>query len=188
MKITATNDNRIIARIEKQNPQTQGESGPAYHERIGALVRRAFAKREERKDPSFLPKTIQAQLDRMGKGFMVPTISQEDYWEVTTSDGSSCCLPESVVGIPSKLEDGDDIGGEEGDESDKLPAEDSQGILSAMADYLPEGCTGPAESAKVHRGGFVCRMSAPGYMDCTDWEGHKTARECAESLISNYGE
>lgn len=184
MKTTATKDNRIIARIEKQNPQAQCESDIGYHERIGALVRRAIAKREERKDPSFLPQTIQAQLERMGKGHMVPVIYQEDYWEVKTSRGESYILPESAESIPERLADGATIGGGDDSESD----EQSELILQRLAMYMPEGCGGWPTEASIVRGGFVCRMSAPGYTDCTDWEGHKTARECAESLISNYGE
>jgi len=46
------------------------------------------------------------------------------------------------------------------------------------------------ESANVEsvelRDGFLARMSAPGYMDCTAWELHDTAAKAEASLREHY--
>jgi hypothetical protein len=37
--------------------------------------------------------------------------------------------------------------------------------------------------------GFFARMSAPGYMDCTEWSGpFKTCEEAADDLYATHGE
>ena len=50
------------------------------------------------------------------------------------------------------------------------------------------------ESELLHSGldiesnGYYCRLSANGYLDCTDWHGpFDTIEECAENLIETYG-
>lgn len=36
---------------------------------------------------------------------------------------------------------------------------------------------------------YYCRLSASGYLDCTDWSGpHETIEEAAQALIDLYGE
>ena len=35
-----------------------------------------------------------------------------------------------------------------------------------------------------HRVGHGCRLSMPGYLDCTEWTVFDTARECAEHLLA----
>lgn len=35
---------------------------------------------------------------------------------------------------------------------------------------------------------YWARMSAPGYMDCTEWESHRTIRDARESLADSFGD
>lgn len=35
---------------------------------------------------------------------------------------------------------------------------------------------------------WACRLSAPGYLDCTDWVAFDTEGECVEYLVDTYGE
>lgn len=36
---------------------------------------------------------------------------------------------------------------------------------------------------------YYCRLSASGFLDCTDWHGpFDTVAECAECLVETYGE
>jgi hypothetical protein len=52
-----------------------------------------------------------------------------------------------------------------------------------LSDYVG----GTIQSRKLVKGGFVCRMSMPGYLDCTDWSGFETEKECREHLEDMYG-
>ena len=38
------------------------------------------------------------------------------------------------------------------------------------------------------RFGFLARLSAPGYLDCTDWSAHDTRRDAEAHLMDMYGE
>lgn len=35
--------------------------------------------------------------------------------------------------------------------------------------------------------GYGCRMSASGYLDCTDWDVFQTPEACADHLLNTYG-
>lgn len=126
-------------------------------------------------------------LDRMGRGHMVPVIDYGDCWEVETTRGESFIVPAEVEGIPNhdRFDNGRSIHMDSPEDEPTPPAEDIR-KLSRLSDYMPEGCSGEVASATVRRGVYLCRMSAPGYMDCTDWEAHDTAQSAADSLIESY--
>lgn len=43
------------------------------------------------------------------------------------------------------------------------------------------------DAEKEYKEGWCCRLSAPGYMDCTDWSGpFKTEKEARDYLIELY--
>jgi len=55
-----------------------------------------------------------------------------------------------------------------------------------LADYL-EGKQTEDEPELVK--GWFCRLSAPGYMDCTEWSGpYETEQEAIEALDAMYGD
>jgi hypothetical protein len=37
------------------------------------------------------------------------------------------------------------------------------------------------------KAGWLARLSAPGYMDCTDWTAHETEQDAIDYLIETYG-
>jgi len=57
----------------------------------------------------------------------------------------------------------------------------------AFADYVEGEILDPEEVVEC-REGWICRLSAPGYMDCTDWSAFDTEDECHEYLDEFYGE
>lgn len=125
------------------------------------------------------PKLV-AKLDRMSPGFMVPVIEYGDAWIIETKHGGSFIVPARVEGIDEHAKDGQVY------TSASIHGHEHAPCLSVFEDYMPEGVSGNIESATVRRGVFLARMSAPGYMDCTEWELHESADEAARSLIENY--
>jgi hypothetical protein len=125
------------------------------------------------------PSTLK-KLDRMASGHMAPHITFGDCWMIETTRGESFIVPADVHGIPPEARD------------EQIFDDDTDLVRDVFADYAPEGIYMPRPdriaSATVCRGVWLCRMSAPGYMDCTDWESHDTAQAAADSLIANYAE
>lgn len=67
-----------------------------------------------------------------------------------------------------------------------IPADLTGGLTTptALADFY----SGEIYSAELVTG-WAARLSAPGYMDCTDWSGvYDTAEEAATALVEAYGE
>lgn len=60
---------------------------------------------------------------------------------------------------------------------------DSEETLALVADY----CEGKPQSARIIEG-FGARLSAPGYLDCTDWCVFDDADEAKAYLEENYGD
>ncbi len=52
---------------------------------------------------------------------------------------------------------------------------------------LAQFCEGTVESSEK-KSGYLARMSAAGYMDCTHWEIHDTVKEARASLEESYGD
>jgi hypothetical protein len=127
------------------------------------------------------------ELDRMSgpRAFMVPVIEFGDCWECETSNGEGFTVPGDVHPLPPSLADGVTFDREYADREEDCG---NPNPLDPLAQYMPEGCSGDVASATVRRGRYLCRMSAPGYMDCTDWESHDTAQAAADSLILYHGD
>lgn len=133
---------------------------------------------------SGLKPETRAELERMN-GHMQPQIQESGAWVVETASGESFVVPEDLVGAP------DEIADESPDDGTiSISFAQAEKVRDALAEYLPEGISSESEieSAEFHPSGYVCRMSAPGYMDCTDWEWHETEQEAADSLIENYSD
>lgn len=97
--------------------------------------------------------------------FMQPHIEFASFYLVETVHGTEC-IPEDVCGAitdPRQLQ-----GYCEGDIcfDEDIPA----------SEQVPE-----------LRTGWIARLSAPGYMDCTDWSWHETEDEAREYLADAYG-
>ena len=58
--------------------------------------------------------------------------------------------------------------------------------VESFLNYLEGTPLDPDGDAQVEHG-WLARLSAPGYMDCTDWSAHKTEQEAREYLEEMYG-
>jgi hypothetical protein len=106
---------------------------------------------------------------------MQPVIEYGDYFEVETSHGTEI-VPADVVGaLPHEL--GHEMNAE-------TMFTDTWRELCAPLRYYLEG--EPREV--IRKTGWLARMSAPGYMDCTDWTAHESEADARAYLIDNYAD
>jgi len=104
--------------------------------------------------------------------FMQPDIQFGDWIEVDGNAGTDY-IPPGFVSLPDYAEfaasyDGDDVDGAYRDAA-----------FAAVADYTENReCYSISE-----RKGYGVRLSAPGYMDCTDWSVFDTEAECRDHLV-----
>ena len=62
-------------------------------------------------------------------------------------------------------------------------------FLQPEVDYLSAGSIADEECLENTEPGWYARLSAPGYLDCTDWVGpYDTEEEALEALFDVYGE
>jgi hypothetical protein len=97
---------------------------------------------------------------------MQPQIEETDYWEIDTDVGTEI-VPADVVSIPAQVDftvTGDDE-------------------LEPFASY----CEGEPDQATL-RHGWLARLSAPGYMDCTEWSAFSSFEAAADYLLDTYGD
>ena len=90
--------------------------------------------------------------------FMEKEIVYGSGYEIETDRGSSFFLPSDVLS-------GDPCGAD----------------LATLSQYQPENVDGKPARARMVRGYFG-RLSAPGYLDCTDWEFATSKREINRML------
>jgi hypothetical protein len=96
--------------------------------------------------------------------FMEHQIDYFSAWRVETDNGT-CCVPADLVGTK------------------ELSPEDR---LETLAMYLEGDATGEAPELVI---GWFARLSAPGYMDCTEWSGpYETEAEASAELGAMYGD
>lgn len=88
-------------------------------------------------------------------------------WAVETKYGT-CHIPGEVQTVPDYLVARKQI------DSDDL-------IFDALAEVLQPYCDSEIASIEVICGYFA-RLSAPGYLDCTDWTCYATKREAIRAL------
>jgi hypothetical protein len=105
--------------------------------------------------------------------FMEPQIEQGQWYEVDTDNGTDF-IPFDVIG---------DVGLEEGESANDWSQDDRQDkIVAAMQDY----CGADPHEVKLITG-FGARLSAPGYLDCTDWAVFETEQEARDYLRDELG-
>ena len=95
-------------------------------------------------------------------GFMEKQVYFDTYFEVETNIGTEI-VPSDVIGRTCATH------------------------VEALLDYLEGDPLDPDELCELHEG-WIARMSAPGYMDCTSWTAHKSVEEADEYLEEMYGE
>lgn len=93
--------------------------------------------------------------------FMQPYVELASYYEVSANRGETWIVPADVVGTPQSLDD--------------------------FRDYV-DGTIDDDEDMPELKTGWIARMSAPGYMDCTDWTAHDSEADAWEELASNCGD
>jgi|SRR6185369_4219760 len=123
---------------------------------------------------------LQDQLrEAFKESFMQPEIEETDYYEVETNEGTET-VPADVVGkLPFLVY----FHWSKGSFYD-LDAQEWFLLIEAIKDYV----SGRDIVEITAKHGFIARLSAPGYMDCTDWSAFETADEAAEYLIEMYGD
>jgi hypothetical protein len=92
--------------------------------------------------------------------FMKPEINHGDYYEVEANHGETHIIPTDVENATTN-----------GD----------------LADYI-EGTIDEPDAPVTIKTGWLARMSAPGYLDCTDWSAHATEQEAKDYLEEYYGD
>lgn len=98
---------------------------------------------------------------RAGCNFMQPVIEQSEYFSVETSIGTEI-IPADLIGLEN-CTDGE------------------------LREYL-EGAPVSPNGVAYRISGYVARMTAPGYMACTEWRAFDTEQNAREYLVSIYGE
>lgn len=105
--------------------------------------------------------------------FMNAEITEEQNWYSIDGTCGGTHVPADVVGT---LEGLANIGDEITDDPPEFPAS-----LRALADYYE----GEIQSVELIKG-FGARLSASGYLDCTDWMVCDTVDEAKEALSDQY--
>lgn len=108
--------------------------------------------------------------------FMQPVVYEDDYFSVETEIGTEI-VPADLLSPSFAVNFVADALYDEDNEVWPL-------ISSAVSPYVE----GNDIREISPRRGYLARMSAPGYMDCTDWTAHDTAEEAFEYLKDTYGE
>lgn len=112
--------------------------------------------------------------------FMQPQIVDGQYWEIETPNGTSF-IPVDVVG---------DQGLNEGDSFNfrfPTPQEKLEGMKqpkNLFSDYCESGVIYSATLCE----GVLGRLSAPGFMDCTEWQPYSDEKEAEFELSAELGE
>lgn len=91
--------------------------------------------------------------------FMAPTIEHGQYYAIETTEGTEI-IPLDVCGIVETSAD--------------------------LAEYL-QGEPDEPEEQPAACSGWLWRMSAPGYLDCTDWSAAESEEQAARDCLEMYG-
>lgn len=90
--------------------------------------------------------------------FMKPEVFEGEYYRVETSEGTWI-----------------------------VPADDAGdvGTYGDLRDYV-QGDIEEPDAVATPESGWLCRLSAPGYLDCTEWDAFGTEQEAREHLLDMY--
>ena len=95
---------------------------------------------------------------------MQTEIRQTSFWQITTDDG--------VTYYPFP-----DFTGKEAASYHDIDVEDCSEAELMAGDHPAVG----------FHSGYLARLSAPGYLDCTEWTAHETKQQAIEHLNEMYG-
>ena len=108
--------------------------------------------------------------------FMQPEITvKQSGWQVETRDAGTCYLPGDIVSVPDWLAIGRPI---DASMETKTETDLFANLVRELGNYVGGR---RIESIGVCRGYFA-RLSAPGYLDCTEWCCYSTVREARAAL------
>lgn len=93
--------------------------------------------------------------------FMLPRIELADWYEIDTTAGTDW-LPADL--LPSTMLDGE--------------TSDDPAFLAKFSDY----CEGTPQLVTMRRHWYGARLSAPGYLDCTEWSVFASMQEARAFL------
>lgn len=94
--------------------------------------------------------------------FMQPDIQQGSYFSVETTHGTEI-VPADLIHNRSEV------------------------YAHELITYLEGEPRDPDETLHAEEG-WLARLSAPGYLDCTEWSAHKTEQEAKDYLEEMYGD
>jgi hypothetical protein len=107
-------------------------------------------------------------------GFMQSQVTKNQAWiEVETSHGTEFL---DAVTLGLNVRDSET-------ETHPLTDKERESIISKLSDY----CEGTVQEWRTIRGNGA-RLSAPGYLDCTEWAVFDTEEEAQAYLAETYGE
>lgn len=114
--------------------------------------------------------------------FMQPEVWQESYWEIESANGTDfipCSVCDPDLEQPSDWNEEERGEWTDSDEYEKL-------INLEFRDCLDGGrCKVYSAERKE---GWLARLSAPGYLDCTDTSAFETELEALEYLLDMYAD
>lgn len=108
--------------------------------------------------------------------FMKPQVYFDQYYHVETNIGSEI-VPADLISLPFAVNF--KAGGYFDPYHECFPS-----LARALTPY----CEGTSISNVQPRQGFLARMSAPGYLDCTEWSVHATEQKARDFLFEMYGD
>ncbi len=111
--------------------------------------------------------------DPFEDSFMKPEVYKGAAWMVETMNGTEC-IPDDLVSLEEFV----------GDEDSEAYSQWLAVAIAKLTDYC-EGAIIEVENAP--RSGWLGRMSAPGYSDCTEWCLHETEQSAIDDLRSTFG-
>ena len=105
---------------------------------------------------------LEAELQSLYGHFMQPEIERGGYFEIETSDGTEV-VPSDVIGRTVGTH------------------------VEAFENYL-SGKPYDSDEVVECKYGWLARMNAPGYMDCTSWNAFEPWDTAAKYLIDTFGD
>lgn len=107
--------------------------------------------------------TQQDLIESFAFSFMKPQIEQTHYFRLVTNLGAEIIRAEDVVTQPMPV------------------------VAEVLERYVEGMISNPREIVEC-REGWIARMSASGYCDCTDWCEYPSEGAAIRALIENYAE
>lgn len=109
---------------------------------------------------------------------------RQTWWRVETSNGSDL-VHTSLVSAKGYEDRGEMFLNDNGFGLAGQPTEEAEAVVLALLSFLEADRRGVYSLEAVT--GHFCQLSAPGYMDQTEWSGpHDTVRKAKQDLIDNY--